>query len=145
MKKNKINFSHTSYSIIDEKNNFIGKQIAKTYISYLDLLKSCNIGLSTVVLKKDIFNKDNFPNLKTKEDYVLWLKLAKKNKIHGFKKVLSSWRRSKNSLSSPFFQKIFDAFRVYYKYENLNFFISIFRVFILSNFYLFKRIKQKYI
>ena len=143
MKKNKINFSHTSYSIIDEKNNLIGKQIAKTYISYYDLLKSCNIGLSTVVIKRDIFKKDNFPNLKTKEDYALWLMLAKKNKIYGFTKVLSSWRRSKNSLSSSFFQKIFDAFRVYYKYENLNFFKSIFRVFILSNFYLFKRIKQK--
>lgn len=145
MKKNKINFSHTSYSIIDEKNNFIGKQVAGKYISYFDLLKSCNIGLSTVVIKKDIIKKDNFPNLKTKEDYALWLKLAKKNKIYGIAKVLSSWRRSKNSLSSSFFQKIFDAFRVYYKYENLSFFISIFRVFILSNFYLLKRIKQKYI
>lgn len=143
MRKNKINFSHTSYSIIDEKNNLIGNQVAVKYISYFDLLKSCNIGLSTVVIKRDIFKKDNFPNLKTKEDYALWLKLAKKNKIHGFTKVLSSWRRSKSSLSSSFFQKIFDAFRVYYKYENLNFFKSIFRVFILSNFYLFKRIKQK--
>ena len=65
MRKNKINFSHTSYSIIDEKNNLIGNQVAVKYISYFDLLKSCNIGLSTVVIKKDIFKKDNFPNLKT--------------------------------------------------------------------------------
>jgi teichuronic acid biosynthesis glycosyltransferase TuaG len=145
MKKNKISFSHTSYLIIDEKKNIIGKQIVKKYISYSDLLKSCNIGLSSVVMKKDILKKNKFPNLKTKEDYVLWLNLAKNNKIYGFKKILSSWRKSKNSLSSSIFQKIFDAFIVYYKYENLNFFTSIFRVFILSNFYLFKRIKQKYI
>jgi teichuronic acid biosynthesis glycosyltransferase TuaG len=143
MRNKKINFSHTSYKIIDEKNNLLGRQIVKKYTSYSDLLKSCDIGLSTVVVKKDIIKENIFPNLKTKEDYVLWLKLVKINKVYGLKKVLSSWRRSKNSLSSSFFQKILDAFRVYYKYENLNFFISIFRVFILSNFYLLKRIKQK--
>lgn len=143
MKNNKINFSHTSYKIVDEKNNLIGRQIVEKCISYDNLLRSCDIGLSTVVVKKDIIKNNNFPNLRTKEDYVFWLKLVKKNKIYGFKKILSSWRRSKNSLSSSFFQKILDAFRVYYKYENLNFFISIFRVFVLSNFYLFKRIKQK--
>jgi teichuronic acid biosynthesis glycosyltransferase TuaG len=145
MKKNKISFSHTSYKIINEKNNLLGVQTAEKYISYYNLLKSCDIGLSTVVLKKDIMKKNNFPNLKTKEDYVLWLKLAKKNKIYGLKKNLSSWRRSENSLSGSFFQKILDAFRVYYKYENFNFFISILRVLVLSNFYLFKRIKQKFI
>ena len=143
MRNKKINFSHTSYKIVDEKNNLLGRQIVKKYTSYSDLLKSCDIGLSTVVVKKDIIKENIFPNLKTKEDYVLWLKLVKINKVYGFKKVLSSWRKSKNSLSSSFFQKILDAFRVYYKYENLNFFISIFRVFVLSNFYLFKRIKQK--
>lgn len=143
MKKNKINFCHTSYRIINEKNNFLGRQIIEKCISYDDLLRSCDIGLSTVIVKKDIIKNNNFPNLRTKEDYVFWLKLIKKNKIYGFKKIVSSWRRSKNSLSSSFFQKIFDAFKVYYNYENLNFFISIFRVFILSNFYLLKRIKQK--
>jgi teichuronic acid biosynthesis glycosyltransferase TuaG len=143
MKNNKIDFSHTSYKIIDEKNNLLGRQIVEKCISYDNLLRSCDIGLSTVIVKKNIIKKNNFPNLRTKEDYVFWLKLVKTNKIYGFKKILSSWRRSKNSLSSSFFQKILDAFRVYYKYENLNFFISIFRVFVLSNFYLFKRIKQK--
>jgi len=69
MKKNKINFSHSSYRIIDVKNNFLGQQIAKKYISYYDLLKSCDIGLSTVVVKKDLILKNNFSNLKTKEDY----------------------------------------------------------------------------
>jgi teichuronic acid biosynthesis glycosyltransferase TuaG len=145
MKKNKISFCHTSYKIINENDDLRGVQIAERHISYYDLLKSCDVGLSTVVLEKKIIKKNKFPNLKTKEDYALWLKLAKKNKLYGLKKTLSSWRRCKNSLSSSFFQKILDAFRVYYIYENLNFFVSILRVFILSNFYLFKRIKQKFI
>ena len=45
---------------------------------------------------------------RTKEDYVFWLKIAKKNiKFYGLNKKLSSWRRTSNSLSSNFFQKIF--------------------------------------
>ena len=138
MKRFKLNFTHTSYDIINENNKIVGNQIAKKMLSYRDLLNSCDIGLSTVVLKKKIILNNNFPKLKTKEDYALWLKLIKKNKIVGINKILSSWRRSSESLSSSVFRKIFDAFRVYYKYENLNFFISIFRVFILSNFYLLK-------
>jgi len=143
MKKYNVNFCHTSYKIINEKDNLIGKQTAKSYISYFDLLKSCDIGLSTVLVKKEILKKKMFSKLKTKEDYSLWLKLAKKNKIIGLNKFLCKWRRSYNSLSSSAVQRVLDAFRVYYKEENLNLFISIFRVFILSCNYLFKRIRQK--
>jgi teichuronic acid biosynthesis glycosyltransferase TuaG len=128
---------------VDIKNNILGNQIAKKYTSYSDLLKSCDIGLSTVIVKKIIIVKNNFSKLKTKEDYSLWLKLVKKNKILGINQFLCSWRKSRNSLSSSTFQKIFDAFQVYYRYENLNFFVSIIRVFILSYNYFFKRIKQK--
>jgi teichuronic acid biosynthesis glycosyltransferase TuaG len=143
MRRNNVNFSHTSYKIIDENNNLLGKQIAKKNTSYSDLLKSCDIGLSTVIVKKDIIVKNNFPKLKTKEDYSLWLKLAKNNKILGINYFLCSWRKSRSSLSSSTFQKIFDAFQVYYRHENLNFFVSIIRVFILSCNYFSKRIRQK--
>ena len=143
MRRNNVNFSHTSYKIIDENNNLLGKQIAKKNTSYSDLLKSCDIGLSTVIVKKDIIVKNNFPKLKTKEDYSLWLKLVKNNKILGINYFLSSWRKSRSSLSSSTFQKIFDAFQVYYRHENLNFFVSIIRVFILSCNYFSKRIRQK--
>jgi teichuronic acid biosynthesis glycosyltransferase TuaG len=143
MKERKLNFTHTSYNIIDTKNKIIGNQMAKKILTYNNLLNSCDIGLSTVVVKKKIVSDDSFPNLKTKEDYVLWLKLSKKNKIIGIENILSDWRKSSNSLSSSISQKIFDAFLVYYKKENLNFFVSIFRVFILSYNYLLKKIKQK--
>jgi teichuronic acid biosynthesis glycosyltransferase TuaG len=143
MKDEKLNFTHTSYNIIDEKNKLIGNQIANKILTYNNLLNSCDIGLSTVVLKKKILLKNRFSNLRTKEDYVLWLKLSKKNQIIGMQKKLCDWRKSFDSLSSSVFQKIFDAFQVYYKKENLNFFVAIFRVFILSYNFFFKRIKQK--
>lgn len=56
---------------------------------------------------------------------------------------LCSWRRNPGSLSSSVYQKIFDAFQVYYKRENINFLFSILRVFILSYNYFLKRIRQQ--
>ena len=54
MKRKSCEFSHTSYQQIDEKNKAIGFRIAKKYDNFDELLKSCDIGLSTVVLKKKI-------------------------------------------------------------------------------------------
>jgi len=80
MKSFNICATHTSYNIINSFGKTTGIRKAISQLNYNDLLKSCDIGLSTVLLKKKLL--DNFvvcfPNLKTKEDYVLWLKLSKK-------------------------------------------------------------------
>ena len=57
--------------------------------------------------------------------------------------TLVYWRKSNNSLSSDRIQKIFDAFRLYNKYENFNFFSSIYLTLRLSIYYLFKKTLQK--
>ena len=51
MKKNNYNFSHTSYLIINEYEIIQGIRKAKKILQYDDLLKSCDIGLSTVMIK----------------------------------------------------------------------------------------------
>ena len=49
------------------------------------------------------------PSLKTKEDYVAWLKITKNNVYaYNLEENLVIWNKSKNSLSSSFFQKIKD-------------------------------------
>ena len=53
MKKKNINISHTSYSIIDKWNKKISFRKARD-LTFNDLTKSCDVGLSTVVLKKKI-------------------------------------------------------------------------------------------
>ena len=127
MARNNISASFTAYNIINEKNKKIGHRAAEKRIFYDDLLVSCNIGLSTVVLKKSILKgKINFPNLKTKEDYVLWLLLSKRKIIfHGINKNLSSWRKTHNSLSSGVIQKLIDGFKVYNKHMNFSRFKSL--------------------
>ena len=141
MIENKLNFSSTSYEIIDHEDNYLGIRNTQNNLEYKDLIKSCDIGLSTVVLKKDLINEEcKFANLKTKEDYVLWLKLARKNiKFHNLSKTLTQWRKLDNSLSSNTFQKIFDGYRVYRHHMNYSILRSLFYLFRLSINYLKKK------
>ena len=144
MKKNGINASHTSYTIINSKNKIIGSRNAKD-MSYKLLLKSCDIGLSTVVLKKEIItSKIKFANIKTKEDYVLWLKITlNNNKIFALKDNLTKWRKLEDSLSSSKLQKIYDGYLVYRKYMNFNLLKSFGFLMLLSFNYFLKDIKNK--
>ena len=81
MKKNNFLVSHTSYDIINLKNIFVKKRLAYD-LNYSDLKKSCDIGLSTVIIsKKLLLSTPLFPKLKTKEDYVLWLNIARKGLV----------------------------------------------------------------
>lgn len=138
MIKNKTLISHTSYNIIDKDDNKIGLRKAKK-ISYKDLLKSCDIGLSTVMIDKKLLEKYSFAKLKTKEDYVLWLKLAKnKNIFFPIKQSLTSWRSLNNSLSSSLIQKLFDGYLVYRVFLKQSFIKSLLSLFILSINYLKK-------
>lgn len=141
MREKNVDISFTGYEIIDSLNNIIGKRPAKAIIDFNDLIKSCDIGLSTVIIKKSLLNENiKFGSLKTKEDYVLWLNLAKKNyKFYGINLFLTKWRKLDNSLSSSTLQKLVDGFRVYNKYLKYNKFLSIFCLIRLSLNYLLKK------
>ena len=144
MKKNGINASHTSYTIINSNNKIVGSRNAKD-MSYKLLLKSCDIGLSTVVLKKEIItSKIKFANIKTKEDYVLWLKITfNNNKIFALKDNLTKWRKLEDSLSSSRLQKIYDGYLVYRKYMNFSLLKSFIYLMSLSFNYVLKEFKNK--
>ena len=142
MNENKIDFSFTAYDIVDYSNKKIGERKAKKILNFSDLIKSCDIGLSTVLLKKKILNekKYRFPDLITKEDYVLWLMLAKDGiKLMGLDENLVKWRKCKNSLSSSTFQKLKDGYKVYRNYlgygklKSLFYLINLSINFILKN------------
>ena len=133
MKINKVDFSYTDYSIIDKNKKKIKIIRAPKITTYRKLLSSCDIGLSTVMINSRLLKKDKFPNLKTKEDYLLWIKLSKKKiKMLGINETLVSWRQTNNSLSSSIIQKLKDAFLVYNHYLKFNFLKSLVLVFLLS-------------
>ena len=133
MKKNNLLITHTSYDIINLNNTLVKKRLAYD-LNYSDLKNSCDIGLSTVIVsKKLLLSTSLFPKLKTKEDYVLWLSIARKGLvIKSLKKSMTKWTNRPDSLSSSSYQKIKDAFMVYYKYESYSLIKSIISVIVLS-------------
>jgi len=143
MKRNKLKFIHGSYNIIDENNNILGKMKAKK-LDYTSLINSCDIGLSTVMVKADICKKIKFQNITTKEDYVYWLTLAKLiPTLNGYSKTVTLYRKRQNSLSSSLITKFINAYKVYNKYENFNLFYSFYLVIRLSISHIFKQISLK--
>jgi hypothetical protein len=85
------------------------------------------------MLNKDIVDANLFPNLKTQEDFAAWLKITKKKILaYNLEENLVTWNYTNNSLSSNFFQKIIDAFKVYKNYENFSNIKSLFFLTILS-------------
>ena len=134
-------FSHTTYHVINKNGKIVSTFKASERLKYKKLLKSCDIGLSSVILKRKLLNDMKFPELKTKEDFVLWLALAKKSvNLIGLDKSLMFWRQTPNSLSNSITQKLSDAYKVYYYYENKNFFDSIFCLIRLSVYAFYKKI-----
>ena len=142
MKDKKLNFFHSSYDIIDSNGKKLGQFEINKNINYQDLLKSCDIGLSTVIISKKLLNNNKFCKLKTKEDYNLWLQIIKREKVFiGTKKILTLWRQTSDSLSSSLFQKIKDAYKLYNHYQQFNSLISSFYVIRLTFYAFLKKLK----
>ena len=134
MENNNLQVSHTSYEILDNKNQIVAVRTARNFYEIKDLLKSCDIGLSTVMLKNEIiFDKFKFPDLKTKEDFVVWLNLLKNEIIiGGLDEKLTIWKKTDSSLSSSILQKLTDGYSVYHKYMKFNSIKSIYYLLCLS-------------
>ena len=144
MKKNLVDISHTSYHIINSDNKIIGSRRAKD-MNHKLLLNSCDIGLSTVIIKKELItNKIKFANINTKEDYVLWLKITLNNKkIFALKNNLTKWRKLNDSLSASKIQKLHDGYLVYRKYMNFSLAKSFIYLLLLSFNYGLKELRNK--
>ena len=144
MKDFSLRFSFTSYEIINNQNLRIGFREAKKNLSFKQLRNSCDIGLSTVIIKKDVFNSElfRFGKTRTKEDFILWLLLAKNGiELFGMNECFVSWRKNSESLSSSNFQKIIDGYRVYRKYLQYSRTKSLFFLIILSFNFMLKKIR----
>ena len=132
LQKNNYKFIFCNYI---KKSRNSEKEIIckKKYLNYSSLLKSCDIGLSTVLIETNLIKENLFPNLKTKEDYVVWLQITKKE-IQAFclNEILVIWNNSKNSLSSNIIQKILDGYKVYRVYQKFSLLKSFLLLILLS-------------
>ena len=140
--KKKINFLHSSYYAVDENENFLGLYKAKN-LRYNNLIKSCDIGLSTVIIKSNLAKSISFKNISTKEDYLFWLTVIKKQKIlYGNETVLVKYRVKNKSLSSSNKLKFKNAFILYRKFLEYSSIKSYLYVLRLSLFWILKKYKS---
>ena len=119
----------TNFSAINEKNKEVYKVKSPALITFKDLVKSCPVCLSSVVIKKKCFRNFKFKKLKTKEDYELWLNFSKFGyKIKTLNYLGTYYRLRASTLSSLHLNKIINAYFIYSNSLKFNFFYSIFCV-----------------
>jgi len=132
MQSRQCAFSFTGYSVYYGAGEFEDKVIdSKTpdSINYNDLLmKRCTVGCSTVILDRTMLPKIEMTNIRTGQDYALWLKLLRESDgiAYNLKKRLSGYRVLKGSISRNKFKKAKRQWQIYRQIEKINFFKSLF-------------------
>lgn len=118
MQEGNKSFSFTAYGIIKEDGLKTGKEVrVPENINYDGLLKNTIIGCLTVMLDKEQIGKIEMLNIRTRQDFVLWLDILKRGHLaHGLDEVLAYYRKVEGSISS---NKIKTAKRNWYVYREI--------------------------
>ncbi|MBU9722708.1 MULTISPECIES: glycosyltransferase family 2 protein [Bacillaceae] len=123
MEEKGIAFSFTKYRNVDENGVESGTIIeAPEVVSYSHLLKQNMIGCLTVMLDKTKVGNVEMVNIRSRQDYALWLSLCKKGfQAYGLQEVLAKYREVGNSLSSNKLKMAKQNWKLYREIEKLGF------------------------
>lgn len=101
MQEEGASFSCTEYDKIDENNKNLNRIVkVSEKLDYWGLLKNCP-GNSTIIYDAHALGKHIIPDIRKRNDYVMWLSVIKASKfIVGLPVVLSSHRVRKDSISA---------------------------------------------
>jgi teichuronic acid biosynthesis glycosyltransferase TuaG len=121
MENNNYSFTCTSYTKIDEYGNSLNRIIkARVKSDYNTILKR-NPGNSTIIYDVKVLGKTKIPNIKKRNDYVMWLQVIKKAKsLYGIEEPLGSHRIRAGSLSRNKVNLVGYHWKVYRKIEKLS-------------------------
>ncbi|SDZ55628.1 teichuronic acid biosynthesis glycosyltransferase TuaG [Evansella caseinilytica] len=127
MQEKQIAFSFTKYKTINERGEDIGKIVPiPDKADYKLLLKQNVIGCLTVMIDQEQTGEVQMVNIRTRQDYVLWLHLCKRGfSAYGLQEILSVYRLSDNSISSNKLKMAKQNWRVYREIEKLSLIKSI--------------------
>ncbi len=123
MEENNYNFTCTSYSKINELGNPIKKAVkAKPKSHYKKILANNTIGNSTAMYNAKELGYVTIPNIKKRNDFVMWLKILKKEKyVYGISEPLAQYRIRNGSLSNGKKGLIKYQWYVYREIEKISF------------------------
>ncbi len=119
-------FSFTAYQIMDSRGTPTGKTVDATNFGSFDyediLRKKATIGCSTVMLDATAIESVAMPDIRTGQDYALWLKLLRSgHSAHLLPEVLTSYRITPNSISRNKVRKALRQWEIYREHEKLPF------------------------
>ena len=130
MKENNYGFTCTSYTKIDEQGKYLNRTIvAKPKSNYGEILKTCP-GNSTVIYNAEKLGKFKIPDIKKRNDYVMWLQVIKNEKyLYGIKEPLGSHRIRKEGISNNKKSLVEYHWKVYREIERLPLLKSVYLIF----------------
>jgi len=129
MKKNKYSFTCTSYTKIDENGNNLNRIIKAIVKSDYETILKKNPGNSTVIYDAKILGKFQIPNIKKRNDYVMWLQVIKRaESLYGILEPLGSHRIRAGSLSKNKTNLVGYHWKVYREIEHLSLIKSIYLI-----------------
>ncbi len=134
----------SSYELINEKGEPLHKIVeALPKLSYNKQLKCNYIGNLTGIYKVDKLGKIYMPEIKKRQDWVMWLNAIKKGgDAVGVKKPLAYYRVRKGSISSNKMDLVKHNFNVYRKVLGFSFIKSIRYLLVFLYEYFFVKSKQ---
>lgn len=120
MEDNRFGFTCTSYTKIDEQGNDLGRSIVSALKrDYNGVLKTCP-GNSTVIYNAEKLGKFKIPDIRKRNDYVMWLQVIKKEKyLYGIEEPLGSHRIRTEAISSNKASLVGYHWKVYREIERL--------------------------
>lgn len=115
-------FTYTKYQLMDENGVKLDRIIdIPDDITYRGLLKNTIIGCLTAVVNIEKTGHIEMPNIRTRQDFALWLSILKRGfKAHGLQEVLAYYRLVPGSISSNKVKAAKQTWKVYREVEKLN-------------------------
>ena len=106
---------HTSYSFINESGEPIsGRVNVSKYVNLNSYMRNTEIGMSTVLINKEMIGDFEFPSIRIHEDASLWLELLGRGFIaDGLNEVLTNYRVRKGQLSGNKIVAALNTFKLY--------------------------------
>lgn len=100
MDENKLGFTYSSYFTQDENHKRIGCIYSPKEISYTEILRNNYVGCLTAIYDVKELGKMYMPNIRRRQDWVLWIRIIKKLKlVKGISEPLAIYTVRANSLS----------------------------------------------
>lgn len=143
IKNHNLSFTYSSYLTQDENRNRTGSVYAPSNICYREILRNNYIGCLTVLYDVEKLGKVYFPNIRKRQDWVLWINIIERlGIVQGISEPLAIYTVRKDSISKNKLNLIKYNWNVYHKTLNFSLAKSVLSIVKFLYFYARKKIKN---